>query len=307
LPAKTLLSLASRFEETQDYANAVRLYEELAANYPDDATTMKAWSQLARLYLERFGDREKANEAFRNSYDHKLSTEEWRSALQMERKRFELPLFDGSTSKVQVSASKNKSDAFEHAESRLNELEEIHPASIVEFEMDPAPPRIDPPPIISSRPVEPSLKLPDPRFDGKYSIWSTVNCQVDRIGLRGLILQNNTGLQALLPWRKVRLVSVARVPMSDPADSLLIDLVLVNPDNSGVINYRMTNSKLRFELLFPGVEQTNFEAYQNLIGILLTNSGARCFPDKDHCLGPVFANYASLGRYESELKSQLRT
>jgi membrane associated rhomboid family serine protease len=307
LPAKTLLSLASRFEETQDYTNATRLYEELVENYPDDAIAMKAWSVLARLYLEKLGLREKANEAFRKSYDHKLASEEWRSALQMERKRFEIPVFEGGTVKTQDASTMKKSDEFEHAELRLEDLQEIHPISMMEFEGEPAPEAEEPPPMIPSRPIEPSLKLPDPHFDGKYSVWTTVFCQIDRIGLKGLILQSSTGLLGLLPWRRIQLLSVARVPMSDPADTLSIDFVLINPDTSYVINYRTTNSKLRFERLFPGVEQSYFEAYQNLIGILLTNSGAKCFPDKDHCLGPVFASYPNIGRYESDLKSQLRT
>jgi hypothetical protein len=150
------------------------------------------------------------------------------------------------------------------------------------------------------------VRLPDRTFDGRYMPWTVVPCQIDRVGLKGLFLRNDRLMTGTLAWKQIRYLSVARVPTSDPSDTLVIDLITFQPDGSNVLIYRTGNSKLNLERLFPGVEQTYFEAYQNFVGILLANSGAKCLPDKDHCLGPVFSNFSNLGKYESEVKSQLQ-
>jgi hypothetical protein len=160
---------------------------------------------------------------------------------------------------------------------------------------------------IASNPATDNVvRLPDRTFDGRYGPWTVVPCQIDRVGLKGLFLRNEKQLTGTLAWKQIRYLSVARVPTSDPSDTLVIDLITYQPDGSNVLIYRTGNSKLNLERLFPGVEQTYFEAYQNFVGLLLANSGAKCLPDKDHCLGPVFSNFSNLGKYESEVKSQLQ-
>lgn len=310
LPARTEFALGSFFEEQQDFPNAIRLYEEVIAAYPEDALAMKSWSTLARLYLERLGSREKAIEAFRNSYEHKLATEDWRSALQMERKRFEVPLLEGATMKPAVAiVGKPTAAELEYLEEAALDFEageEIHPFETSEVEgvasSDSQPLQI-PQPVVSDNVV----RLPDRMFDGKSSAWTVVPCQIERIGLKGLFLRNERQMTGTLAWKQIRYLSVARVPLSDPSDTLVIDLITLQLDSPNFLIYRTGNSKLNFERLFPGVEQTYFEAYQNFIGIVLTNSGARCVPDKDHCLGPVFPNFSNLDKYESEVRSQLRS
>lgn len=308
LPAKTEFTLASFFEEQQDFPNAIRLYEEIVAAYPEDALAMKSWNKLARLYLERLGSREKAIDAFRNSYEHKLATEDWRTALQQERKRFEVPLLEGVTMKPVAAIGRKPTAA---------ELELLE-ATALDFETGEEPDSSETPelerssetqPVESSLPIAPDnvVRLPDRMFDGKYSTWTVVPCQIERVGLKGLFLRNERQMTGTIAWKQIRYLSVARVPLSDPSDTLVIDLITFQLDSPNVLIYRTGNSKLNFEKMFPGVEQTYFEAFQNFIGIVLANSGARCVPDKDHCLGPIFPNFSNLGKYESEVRSQLRS
>lgn len=87
LPARTLFSLATFFEEQCDYPSAALRYEELCSHYPEDGLTMKAYSKLARLYVERLQEAQRGVNAFWKSYDHPLSDDQWRLALQSDMKR----------------------------------------------------------------------------------------------------------------------------------------------------------------------------------------------------------------------------
>ena len=55
---------------------------------------MKAHSNLARLYLEKLDDRMKAIAALREAYFHSQSTQDWRSGLTIEMKKYGLTVDD---------------------------------------------------------------------------------------------------------------------------------------------------------------------------------------------------------------------
>ncbi|HJZ13359.1 MAG TPA: rhomboid family intramembrane serine protease [Acidobacteriota bacterium] len=90
LPARTLLTLGSFFEEGQEYDAAMQQYEELAENYPDDPLAMRAYSKLARICFDRFNNPERATEAFWKSYYHKSASDQWQTALQADMKRYNI-------------------------------------------------------------------------------------------------------------------------------------------------------------------------------------------------------------------------
>ena len=85
--------------------------------------------------------------------------------------------------------------------------------------------------------------------------------------------------------------------MSDPSASaaqrtfLVVDLISQHSGTNGSsIIYRLLSDEIAFEKLFPGVEQTFEEAFQNFMGIVVKNSAARCIPNQDSCIGPNFRN-----------------
>jgi hypothetical protein len=84
----------------------------------------------------------------------------------------------------------------------------------------------------------------------------------------------------------------------------VIDLIVSSP-NQGSFLYRLLSDEIAFEKLFPGVDQTFEEAFQNFMGIVVKNSGARCIPNQESCLGPNFASYPDLSRYDSRLHEKL--
>ncbi len=92
LPARTLLAIGNFFEEQSDNIAAVAYFEELVQHYGKDSLSMKAYSRLARLYLEKLEDKNKAIEAYREAYFHSQSSEDWRKGLLLGMKKYGLTL-----------------------------------------------------------------------------------------------------------------------------------------------------------------------------------------------------------------------
>lgn len=306
LPAKTLLGLGAFFEEGQDDHGAAFQYEELTRNYPDDPLAMKAYSKLARLCIERLNDRERGEAAFWSAYDHPLANNEWRAALQAEMKRYQInPKRDAPRPAVaQRLAPAAAAVSFVPASADID----FGDAPGIVAPLD----EHAPPPSPAAAPAAPTPAqggmLPWSDFDGAYSEWTVVACRFGKIGLKGLNLFNTREGTALLPWKKIRVVSAARIKSLGTGapgarDSLLLDLIV--PISGSFVIYRTTGKAIDFRVIFPLVEQTFFDAYENFLGILLTNSGARCFPDRERCIGPVFAEFADLGAYERKLREDI--
>lgn len=311
LPAKTLFSLASFFEETQDLGAAEKHYVDLIQHYPDDAFAMKGASKLSRLYFDKLQDREKGIAEFWRSYHHPLSSDQWRTALQMDMKRYDIPQTTGqaqlpSPSKVVPQAPVDTSvpgDAvpFVSAAAKMSFSPQQEVVPLQQPAREPLP-----------RSEGDTIVLPSWEFDGQSGgNWTLVRCRMERIQMKGLLLRNQEKAAGQLGWKKIQKVSVGRIRKKDPADPrndkdyLLVDLVTADPENGRVIAYRLDSSELPFEKIFPGVEQTFAEAFQNFAGIIINNSGAQCYPNRDSCTGPLFATFPDEERYETRTREKL--
>jgi|GEM_PF-243124 len=318
LPAKSLLGLGTFFEETLDFGAAAEHYQELTANYPDDPLSMRAYGKLARLYLDKLKDRDKGIECFWCSYHHPLADSQWRAALQSEIRKYQIPESSATTipSAVPVPAAKVAPTVTALS---FNEIAEPVASDSQPAQYDDSTQAFhdvaeEPPLLVAPRSFQrdasDTLLLPDPGFDGEPSEWQVVACKLSKLTLKGIQLRKGESV-ALLTWKKIRTISVARIRILDPSNaagyktSLLLDMIAQNPDTAAPILYRLQSDEITFTKIFPLVEQTFEEAFQNFMGILIKNSGARCIPNPESCVGPNFATYPELSRYETRLKEKL--
>ena len=148
------------------------------------------------------------------------------------------------------------------------------------------------------------MVIPSVSFDGTHEDWNVVRCRIEKIGLKGVILSNQSKT-GLLPWKRIRAISVTSLKHASPnGNELVIDLVVQQASDQTRIVYRVLGAELKFDRIFPRVEQSFEEAYQNLIGILIKNSGARCVPDRNRVTGPNFLVFPSISEYEVFLQQQ---
>ena len=321
LPAKSLLGLGMFFEDTLDFRSAADRFEELTNAYPQDPIAMKAYSKLARLYLDKMSEREKGIQSFWRSYHHPLADVQWRTALQSDIKKYQIP----ELAPTAVSPPKPP-PAVEAAASfaPVRYSETIEPVSSIaqtdvyddstqafpELPMDiPAPPPLPPRTVIRRDSADLSV-LPNPAFDGESSEWNVVRCKLAKLALKGVQLQRSDQT-ALLAWKKIHTVSVGRLRIIDPANAsaqktfIIVDLITQNLENSAPVLYRLQSDEISFQKVFPGVDQTFEEAFSNFMGIVIKNSSARCLPNQESCIGPNFATYPELSRYETRLREKL--
>jgi membrane associated rhomboid family serine protease len=320
LPAKSLLGLGTFFEETLDFRSAAQHYEEVTANYPQDPVSLRVHSKLARLYFEKIVDREKAIENFWRSYYHPHADSQWRAALQMDIKKYQIPEMPASAFQVTGAPVNPAPSPMPVAHAGFQELAQpaSQPISPPLLPVDDSTQAIVvPPPVVPPRPAArlssaDRVVLPDGGFDGVVAdSWHVVQCRLDRLALKGLDIRNEEQTPGLLAWKKIRTISVARLRVADPSQPasqrafLVIDLIHDPATNGNSIVYRLKSEEIVFDKMFPGVDQSFDEAFQNFMGIVIKNSAARCLPNKDSCLGPNFATYPDLSRYELRLKEKL--
>ena len=293
LPAKTMFSLASFFEEQKEDLAAAALYEELVATNTGDVVAMKASSRLTRLYIEKLNEREKGEAAFWTAYNHAQSNEEWKAAMHLEMKRMGIHS-QTSHNSVPVTTNVAKPPPEAIATKAL-------PVAVL--------PKSTGVPAAQAAEIAALIQLPHPNFDGQLSDWPIVAARVEKLMLKGIVLQNTKGVSGFLSWKGIRFISVGKIRTLGSGapgtrESLLLDLIAVASNSSPVL-YRTTGKAFEFQRIFPGVEQSFFDAYENFIGIVIRSSGARCFPDTDHCVGPAFADYADIRAYERQLRITL--
>jgi membrane associated rhomboid family serine protease len=313
LPAKSLLGLGTYFEETLDYRTAAEHYEELTNIYPQDPLAMKAYSKLSRLYLEKMDSRDKGIENFWRSYHHSHADPQWRAALQLERKKYQIPEVNNvSVTPSQIGSSAAVPTAATAAVAQFQELPEpiVTKSKVSDSTQTMIPHATQVKAQTSPQQVKDRASLPNVCFDGEItSSWHVVMTTIDRLALNGLFVHNKEQVPGLLPWKRIHVISVGKVRIADPSAMerkfVVFDLISLEPKNVALRIYRFLSDEVAFEKLFPGVDQTFEEAFQNFMGIVIKNSGARCLPNQESCLGPHFATYPDLSRYESRLKEKL--
>ena len=342
LPPKSLFGLGNYFEETLDYQSAADHFEELVAAHPGDPLSMKAGNKLARLYLEKINDREKGIHFFWQAYHHPNADSQWRAALQTDIKKYQIPEKPAPAAQ-QVSAIPPPVPVpiafvpmgFNDPHESLPEESPVAatsadvipplPRSIVPDDSTQAVPAVIPPLPVPAPVLPPSpkvamqratgekIQLPNSVFDGELdSQFIVVPVKLEKIGLKGLEIRNQMQTIAILPWKKVLSVSVGKLRIMDPSlpasqqSFVLVDLIGQRSGINGAISYRIQSDQIAFDKIFPMVEQTFDEAFQNFMGIVLTNSGARCMPNRESCFGPNFAVYPDVSRYESRLREKLQ-
>lgn len=315
LPPKTIFSIASYFDDEHEPETSLQLYQLLTAVHPDDALSMKALSRVARIYFDKLNDPEKGKAALIQAYEHPHASDEWRSALQTDFRRY------GIQAPAVAPASPVRPA---HAEPAAKPVPvPISPAPVAAppapVLKPPAPVPVKPAPSPAPRAPEPAGSaidtgtLPNPAFDGDTSENITlVSCQVEKMVLTGLMLSNEEHAVGILPYRKISYMSTGRVrntgstEASSGGEMFILDLVTVVVERSKkFIVYRLQGRRIPFNKIFPLVEQTSQDAFQNFAGILESNSGAVCLPDRDSCLGPGFMVYQNWNQYETQLRDRL--
>jgi membrane associated rhomboid family serine protease len=289
LPARTLTGIAKFFEEQNDSVIAINYYEELVQRCHDDPLAIKAYSRLAHLYHDKLEDKSRAIDAFREAYFHPQSSDDWRKGLLLEMKKFGINMDHLRGAKLPEPEPAPKAPV-------PDAVAEFH--SFNEFEPPPQP-------VVAATTKEPVL-LPSAAFDGVNDDRAIVKCRIEKIGLKGLILKN-TDKTGQLPWKRIRAISVASLQnLRGNGSPLIIDWIAqpIVEHNKKII-YRTFASEIDFARIFPRVEQSFDEAYRNFIGIVMRNSGARCLPDSNRCVGPIFLVLPGMNEYESYLDQSL--
>jgi membrane associated rhomboid family serine protease len=319
LPAKTIFGIAGEFEELQDYSAALQLCEELGTTYPADPLALKAWNKVYKICFDRLALRDKGIQAFWKCSQHQLAGDQWKSVLESDAKRYSIPAMPVGVviqplPKADILPSPSAHDyeplgASVAAEEMLTEkdlADAVITGAVVQSMK--APMRST-----ATKPVAPSIDpplLPNSEFDSTGQNGMIVPCRFVKLTLRGMIVNNAQSLPGLLLWKRIDSLSVAKIRNLDPAnprgqkDVLLVDLIVKTAEGMRV--YRMQAENFPFEKIFPGVEQTFAEAYQNFIGIVLNNSGARCIPNRESCNGPNFQSFPEEERYNVRLKEKLQ-
>jgi tetratricopeptide (TPR) repeat protein len=277
LPARTLMAIGQFFEENNDIPAAIIHLEALVENHSADPLSMKAYSRLARLYLEKLEDRSKAIAALREAYFHAQSSEEWRSALTSEMKKYSLTMDDLGSTSLPSTPKQQTAESFSNVTTQPQKT------------------------VTKSMP-EPMM-IPSLAFDGTHEDWNVVSCRIEKLGLKGVILSNQSKV-GQLPWKRIRAISVTNLKNGSKGNELVIDLIVQQTSDQKRIVYRIRGAEIKFERIFPRVEQSFEEAYQNLIGILIRNSGARCVPDRSRVTGPNFLVFPTITEYEVYLQQQ---
>jgi tetratricopeptide (TPR) repeat protein len=299
LPARTLMAIALFFEEQGDVPAAISNLEALVENYNADPISLKAYSKLARLHLDKLNDRPKALEAFRDAYFHPQSTQDWRSGLALEMKKYGLTPDDlGSVGLPPQAVAKQ---AVTQAVPKPAATQAV-PTPTMERVAVASPAKVAQTPKLQTG-AEP-VTLPSASFDASAEFGDVVRCKIEKIGLNGLILSNESNL-GQLPWKRIRGISVASLKELKPGNTMVIDLIVQSGSDQKRVIYRVLGSELNFDRIFPRVEQSFDEAYQNLIGIILRNSQAKCFPDRNRVIGPNYLVFSSMSDYESQLQQVL--
>jgi len=316
LPAKTIFGIANHFEEVQDYSAALEHYEGLCDSYPDDPLAIKALNKVYKICFDRLSLRDKGIQAFWKCSQHRLATDQWKAVLDADAKRYSIPAITAVAAHqpaIQTNAAP-PSAGYDYepvgasiAVQEMLEEKELADAVVANAAAQALQPPVRP---VSVKHTDAEILLPDSAFDdsaGQDKL--IVPSRFMKITLRGMIIQNKQGIGGLLSWKKIDSLSVAKIRNLDPAnpqnqrEELLVDFVVKTP--GGVLVYRIQADSIPFTRIFPGVEQTFAEAYQNFIGIVLNNSGARCIPNRESCCGPNFQSFPEEQRYNTRLKEKL--
>jgi membrane associated rhomboid family serine protease len=281
LPARTLMAIGLFYEEQGDIPAAIGNLESLVENYNVDPLTMKAYAKLGRLYLDKLNDRTKAILMLREAYFHQQASQDWRSALAIEMKKYELTPDDlggVALQTINVRSVSRETTTVAKAVPSLQAGQQISVASTAE------------PMTIQSERASASLNV--------------AQCKVEKMALNGLILSTQSK-RGELSWKKIQQVCVASLKeLQTGNNSLVIDLIVQSGAAKKMI-YRLLGSELNFDQIFPRVEQSFDEGYQNLMGIILRNSNAKCVPDKNRVMGPNYLVFSTIEEYENFLQQNV--
>lgn len=279
LPAKTMMIVGIFFEQIPDFRTCVDIYDEVARLYPQDPLCVKALSRAAIIQLDRLDQRNIGGELLKQSYLHPAADDSWRSLLKTEFLKHQLPL--------PILPAPLRAQGQRSIESNL-------PAAKLEAFVN-----------AGSSFVE----LPDAAFEANASL---VTCWIDSLAANGLKLKNESGNAGMLPWKRIRFISVGRIRDTSAAeatqarkDYLVVDLLADATSVEGrPIAYRTFSYRIDFKKLVPGSANVA-EAYRLLIKRITEASTAVCIPDTQSCKGPEFRAFNSMAEYEKHLAEYL--
>ena len=270
LPAKTLLALATFYEQLPDYRTSLEIYEKLIATYPNDPLTIQALNKAGRLCMDKLDMKQRGTEFLLKAFSHPKVDSQWQAILKSDLQRYRIPV-PAKTPEPDVALS-------------------------------------DPHSIEVPEEVNDLMPLPNPDFNQKNSVVSCwiEKCTIEGIQLRNE--KQDQGLLRWKQIRYVSVGRIKNPSPSAPKsekDYLVLDLVVPDPIKAySFIHYRTFSSRFDFKKLFPGVSQPSGESYKRMIENILTSSNATPMPDQSKCFSG-FATYTRMREYEKELKQQL--
>ena len=283
LPARSLWAMGSYQEQIPDLRSALDVYQKLVDQHKEDPLVIKAYSRMARLCLEKFGDRRRGTELLEQAY-RQTKNEEWRGILRADFKRYgiSVPADAGSV-----------------------------------------PPVVNPTPATSGAPApedfheifteeSSEIALPNSIFEGQKRGWNPVECKLEKISDDGLVLKNQRDMIGSLKWNYLKGISVGRIRIvvagtaKPEKDFLITDLISRNLPGQQPVVYRMNSQHLNLKKLFPE-ERNAMLAFKNMIELFVEKSFADCFPARKQCTGPSFQVFPSLSQYDGELRDKINS
>jgi len=281
LPARTLFAMGNYHEQLSDFRSALDVYQKLVDHHPNDPLAMKAYSKMARLCLEKFGDRRRGTELLENAY-RQSKNDEWRAVLKSDFLKYGIPVPDV----IQKTAPSPAPMPMFQASPQAMEIHQILPE-------------------------EPSeIELPNSVFEGQKRGWNPVNCLLMKLADSGVILKNQREMLGILKWHQFRALAVGRIRVVPPGatkpekDLLVLDFlpkILPGPE---MPLYRIYSNQINLKNLFPA-EGSSMSAFKKMIEFVLENSLTNCFPSRDQCAGPEFRVFPGVNQYEEELKAKI--
>ena len=269
LPPKTLLALATFYDQLPDYRTSLEIYEQLIGIYPEDPLTIQALNKAGRLCMDKLDLKQRGIEFLSKAYSHPKADSQWQAILKSDLQRYHIPV---TTMVPEVDVS-------------LSDPHSIEMPEIVGF-----------------------LPLPNPDFNQNTPIVSCwiEKCSKEGIQLRNE--KQEQGLLPWKQIRYISVGRIKNPSTTAPKsekDYLVLDLVVPNPMKTRTfIHYRTFSSRFDFKKMFPGAPQTSGESYKRMIESILTSSNATPMPDQSKCFSG-FATYTRMREYENELKQQL--
>ena len=152
-------------------------------------------------------------------------------------------------------------------------------------------------PQLNSHSAQPSIESVPSAHNSEAPKPVVLNCRLKQIREDGLDLDVQSQ-GALVAWNRLLAIGVGIIPAGAQKNLVVTDLVVSSKKNGARPTVlRIPGGALGLDALYPGIRPR--EAFQQLIGELLTRSGARPLPNQDSLSSGNYPRFADISQLES--------